>query len=114
MQGEVNTVAGPLSVQQENLMVNFYGHYFLYLQVTLQTKDAPKVAPTVWVKQGEKTLLESVLTKRDTRGALTTGFLGRQVVLSEGKNITVSCSSASHINTTDTATYLGVFLLLQQ
>ncbi|XP_035255000.1 tumor necrosis factor ligand superfamily member 18 [Anguilla anguilla] len=100
-----------LSVNQTRLVVKRGGRYFLYVQVTLQSTDTPNVAPTVRVKQEDTTLLESVLSYRTTSGALTTGFLGRQVNLITNKTITVTCSSASHINTTSSATYLGIYLL---
>ncbi|KAJ8345346.1 hypothetical protein SKAU_G00295390 [Synaphobranchus kaupii] len=104
--------AKPFSVKREHLVVEegWEGRYFLYIQVTLQSNTS-KVPHMVMVKKGDTTLLEGLLTRRGSSELLTTGFLGRQVELYSKESITVSCSPAGYINTTDTATYLGVYLL---
>lgn len=92
-----------VSLKDGSLTINQDGCYFLYLQVTLET---PEVSGQhiVRVNKTNRVLLEV----RMTTTSLSTGFLGRAVDLAASDNLTVTVSPIARINTTYTATYLGI------
>uniref|UniRef100_A0A8K9Y4B5 THD domain-containing protein n=1 Tax=Oncorhynchus mykiss TaxID=8022 RepID=A0A8K9Y4B5_ONCMY len=92
-----------VSLKGGSLTINQDGCYFLYLQVTLET---PEVSGQhiVRVNKPNQVLLEV----RMTNTSLSTGFLGRAVDLAASDTLTVTVSPGARINTTYTATYLGI------
>ncbi|XP_029481648.2 tumor necrosis factor ligand superfamily member 18 isoform X3 [Oncorhynchus nerka] len=92
-----------VSLKGGSLTINQDGCYFLYLQVTLET---PEVSGQhiVRVNKPNRVLLEV----RMTNTSLSTGFLGRAVDLAASDTLTVTVSPGARINTTYTATYLGI------
>ncbi|XP_071254760.1 uncharacterized protein [Salvelinus alpinus] len=92
-----------VSLKEGSLTINQDGCYFLYLQVTLET---PEVSGQhiVRVNKPNRVLLEV----RMTNTSLSTGFLGRVVDLAASDILTVTVSPGARINTTYTATYLGI------
>ncbi|XP_036394735.1 tumor necrosis factor ligand superfamily member 18 [Megalops cyprinoides] len=112
---EDGAVSSPkLGEPPEHLLFMQDGRYFLYTQVTLQS-GVPDMPHTVRVRTARgKLLLESRVTRGGTGEPFTTGLLGRQVQLSAGDSLSVTCYPPALINTTTTATYLGVYLLEPQ
>uniref|UniRef100_A0A8C7J106 TNF superfamily member 18 n=1 Tax=Oncorhynchus kisutch TaxID=8019 RepID=A0A8C7J106_ONCKI len=92
-----------VSLKGGSLTINQDGCYFLYLQVTLET---PEVSGQhiVRVNKPNSVLLEV----RMNNTSLSTGFLGRAVDLAASDTLTVTVSPGARINTTYTATYLGI------
>nr|XP_029492612.1 uncharacterized protein LOC115110830 isoform X1 [Oncorhynchus nerka] len=92
-----------VSLKGGSLTINQDGCYFLYLQVTLET---PEVSGQhiVRVNKPNRVLLEV----RMTNTSLSTGFLGRAVDLAASDTLTVTVSPGARINTSYTATYLGI------
>ncbi|KAK6312090.1 hypothetical protein J4Q44_G00177540 [Coregonus suidteri] len=94
------------SLNGGSLTISQDGCYFLYLQVTLETLRPQKVSGQyiVRVNKTNGVLLEG----RITNTSLSTGFLGKVVDLAASDILTVTVSPDARINTTHTATYLGI------
>ncbi|CAB1342194.1 unnamed protein product [Coregonus sp. 'balchen'] len=94
------------SLNGGSLTISQDGCYFLYLQVTLETLKPQEVSGQyiVRVNKTNGVLLEG----RITNTSLSTGFLGKVVDLAASDILTVTVSPHARINTTHTATYLGI------
>ncbi|XP_018583486.1 tumor necrosis factor ligand superfamily member 18 [Scleropages formosus] len=100
---------------EKSLEISQDGRYFLYIQVTVQKPDQDSFYTVKVSKHNDQTqskvLLEDCFRGKNSNESPSTGFLGRQVQLSVGDKLSVTCSPSALINTTDTATYLGYYLL---
>ncbi|XP_052405921.1 uncharacterized protein LOC127951877 [Carassius gibelio] len=89
-------------VQQQLLMNQKDGQYFLYLQVTLASHE--KANHTITVETHNR----KILNGRINGSKLSTLFMAKGISLAKGDNLTVTCEPKAKIRTRHTETYLGV------
>ncbi|XP_056609570.1 tumor necrosis factor ligand superfamily member 18 [Triplophysa dalaica] len=83
------------------------GLYFLYLQVTLESKQSCNV--TVEVKGDPKMSIERLsLSSHISQSKLSTGLMGKGFPATKGDSLTVTCKPLAKIKRSPTETYLGV------
>ncbi|XP_016371577.1 tumor necrosis factor ligand superfamily member 18 [Sinocyclocheilus rhinocerous] len=88
---------------QEQLLVNEFGQYFLYLQVTLASHEKANHTITLESKQ------RHVILKGLINGSkLSTVFMAKGISLASGDTLTVTCQPRAKIQISHTETYLGV------
>ncbi len=89
----------------EQLMVNKFGHYFLYLQVTLASHE--KANHTITMKSNKKMILQGLINGSKS----STVFMAKGISLSKEDILTVTCEPKAKIQTSHTETFLGVIKL---
>lgn len=83
------------------------GLYFLYLQVTLESKQSCNV--TVEVKGDPKMSIERLsLSSQISQTKPSTGLMGKGFPATKGDYLTVTCKPPAKIKRSPTETYLGV------
>ncbi|KAA0705236.1 hypothetical protein E1301_Tti019556 [Triplophysa tibetana] len=83
------------------------GLYFLYLQVTLESKQSCNV--TVEVKGDPKMSIERLsLSSQISQTKPSTGLMGKGFPATKGDTLTVTCKPAAKIKRSPSETYLGV------
>ncbi|XP_043084931.1 tumor necrosis factor ligand superfamily member 18 isoform X2 [Puntigrus tetrazona] len=97
----------PLFISGSNqLLVNEFGHYFLYLKVTLASHE--KANHTIIVKSKKR----DVILKGLINGSkLSSVLMAKGFSLDSGDTLTVTCQPKAKIQSAHTETYLGVIKL---
>uniref|UniRef100_A0A672P8A3 Uncharacterized LOC107602689 n=1 Tax=Sinocyclocheilus grahami TaxID=75366 RepID=A0A672P8A3_SINGR len=88
---------------QEQLLVNEFGQYFLYLQVTLASHEKANHTITLESKQ-RRVILKGLING----SKLSTVFMAKGISLASGDTLTVTCQPRAKIQISHTETYLGV------
>ncbi|XP_056144735.1 uncharacterized protein LOC130120122 [Lampris incognitus] len=88
----------------KNMTVKQYGYYFLCLLVTVQNHS--RGDHKVSLSKNGKVLLQGT-----TSGKYSTGFLGRVEELAASDTLTVTINPAAEIDTTSSATNMGIIFL---
>ncbi|KAI7803544.1 tumor necrosis factor ligand superfamily member 18 [Triplophysa rosa] len=89
---------------KERLTFNKDGQYFLYLQVTLESKQSCNVTVEVKGQSSPRVILSSQISQTKP----STGLMGKGFPVTKGDHLTVNCNPATKIKKTPTETYLGV------
>lgn len=89
----------PFLTGNDQLTVTEDGLYFLYLQVTFESKQSYNV--TVKVR-------DEVILSQINQNKPSTGLMGKGITLSKGHYLTVTCKPAAKIKPKPEETYLGI------